>query len=412
MPFTRTVRRPLTLALVLALSTVAGAQSQTTLTLVADSNIQMALQGIIDAYQKLNPNVRINATFAPTDQILVSVRTRLGAGNAPDLFSVYPGAGSALSVIPLVQAKQLLELSDQPWVSGIPSTFNDVLKVGGKAYFFPPTQTTIGAIYNEDAFKALKIAVPSTWNEVLQMCDSAKAAGKVAFALGNKDSWVTQLIPYALVPTTVYAVNRTFDAQQKAGKASFAASGWREAFTKYLEMNTRGCFNANPNGTSFQQQTQLVASGEAIAAVSVAGILPLIQANNKDAKLAMFPLPGSNTPGRNWIPAAPSVGLGIAPTSKNVTAAKAFLNYFSQNVDTYAQLASELPLAVTASTKVVPALTRMLPFIRTKKTALFMDQRWPSPEVQQVHLAGIQELFGGRTTVPALLQKMDQTYNK
>lgn len=103
--------------------------------------------------------------------------------------------------------------------------------------------------------------IPATWTETPAFCDAAKAKGKVAFALGNQTDWVTQLVDYALVPTTVYATTPDFDQKMKAGTADFAGSGWKTAMDKYLEMNKRGCFSKDPLGTSFKSSVaQLVRS--------------------------------------------------------------------------------------------------------------------------------------------------------
>ena len=78
------------------------------------------MDSLLAAYQQAKPSVRINASYAPTDQVQTSLRTQLGAGNAPDLHVVYPGSGSAMSMTQIGKAGLLADLSAQPWTQTIP----------------------------------------------------------------------------------------------------------------------------------------------------------------------------------------------------------------------------------------------------------------------------------------------------
>ena len=58
-------------------------------------------------------------------------------------------------------------------------------------------------------------------------------------ALGIKDQWVDQLIPYAMAPTAIYSSNPTFDADMFAGKSTFANSPWTQMMQDYLSLNQK-----------------------------------------------------------------------------------------------------------------------------------------------------------------------------
>ena len=84
-----------------------------TLTLKGITDNQKSWEELIAAYKKENPDVTIKATFAPTDQLQTALRAQLGGGGAPDLFVVWPGNGSAMSVKQLAPSGLLADLSDQ-----------------------------------------------------------------------------------------------------------------------------------------------------------------------------------------------------------------------------------------------------------------------------------------------------------
>jgi raffinose/stachyose/melibiose transport system substrate-binding protein len=106
-----TVRRACATLALIALVVAAGAcgsgtsdnsggasGGKTTLTLKAITDNRQTWQELIASYKKANPDVTIKGSYAPTDQLQTALRAQLGAGGAPDLFVVWPGNGSAMSV--------------------------------------------------------------------------------------------------------------------------------------------------------------------------------------------------------------------------------------------------------------------------------------------------------------------------
>ncbi|MFD0855639.1 extracellular solute-binding protein, partial [Actinomadura adrarensis] len=382
-----------------------------TLRLVGVADQQKPVELLSKAYTQ----AKFNLSFAPTDQVQTSVRTQLGAGNAPDVHVVYPGNGSAMSMAQIAQAGLLADLSDQPWTKNIPAGLKSAFQQDGKTLIYAAGSSVIGAVYNKKVFAEAEVEPPTTWSEFLDVCEKIKAKGKVPIALGAQTPWVTQLITYALVPSTVYAKNAQFDEQMKAGSASFANSGWVQALEMYLDLQKRGFFNDNPNGTTFEQQTAMVATGKAAMAIQVSAVLPDFrkQAGSPD-DLAMFPVPGADDKNQCWIPAGVVVGLGVSARSKNLDEAKAFLAFLGEqkNMNAWAEAVACIPLVRDASSKIDPVLQPFLPFIDANKAVPFMDQAWPNAEVQPAHFAAVQELLGGRTTIPKALAKLDETYRK
>src|SRR3954447_1928889 len=245
---------------------------KTTLTLKGITDNRKTWEELIASYKKANPDVTIKGSYAPTDQLQTALRAQLGAGGAPDLFVVWPGNGSAMSVKQLAPTGLLADLSDQGWVKSIPEDTRPLLGVEDQTYMWSPSTTPIGAIYNRQALKrAGGDKLPATGPEFLAACAKIKKAGKVPVALGLQTPWVTQLVPYAIAPATAFADDPNLAQDMLDGKKSFTNSKWNEVFDRYLDLNKRGYFNPNPNGTTFEQQTEMVASGKAAMSIQVTG---------------------------------------------------------------------------------------------------------------------------------------------
>jgi raffinose/stachyose/melibiose transport system substrate-binding protein len=393
------------------LAACGGSGDDDTLRVIGVADQQKALELLTKKYK----DIGFTTSFAPTDQVQTSVRTQLGAGNAPDVFVVYPGNGSAMSMAQIQQANLLADLSDQEWTKQIPDNFASAYKVDGKTYIYSAGASVIGAIYNTKVFTELNLTAPTTWTEFLAVCEALKQAGKVPIALGAQTPWVTQLITYALVPSTVYAKDPDFDEKMADGSASFADSGWVDALEMYLDLQKRGYFNDNPNGTTFEQQTAMVATGEAGMAIQVSAVLPdFRKAAPSPDDLSMFPVPGAETAADVWIPAGVVVGLGVGARSKKLNEAKKFIEFLGrqENINAWSEAVACVPLVRDASSKIDPVLDPFLPFIDDDRAVPFMDQAWPNAEVQPAHFAVVQELLGGKTTIADGLSRMDQTYRK
>ncbi|MFD0536703.1 ABC transporter substrate-binding protein [Actinomadura luteofluorescens] len=382
-----------------------------TLRLVGVADQQKALDLLTKAYT----GAKFSTSFAPTDQVQTSVRTQLGAGNAPDLHVVYPGNGSAMSMAQIAQAGLLADLSGQAWTKKIPASLKPAFQKDGKTFIYSAGSSVIGAIYNKKVFEKAGVEPPKTWSEFLDVCEKLKKKGTVPIALGAQTPWVTQLITYALVPSTVYAKNPQFDSQMQAGSTSFAQSGWVQALDMYLDLQKRGYFNDNPNGTTFEQQTSMVATGKAAMAIQVSAVLPDFRAAAANAAdLSMFPVPGADDAAQVRIPAGVVVGLGVSARSKNKEAAEKFVAFLGeqQNINRWAEAVACVPLVRDSSSKIDPVLEPFLPYLDGDRADPFMDQAWPNAEVQPAHFAMVQELLAGKTTVAEGLAKMDETYRK
>jgi raffinose/stachyose/melibiose transport system substrate-binding protein len=392
-----------------------GGGGKTTLTLKAITDNKASWGQLIAAYKKQNPDVTIKATFAPTDQLQTALRAQLGAGGAPDLFVVWPGNGSAMSVKQLAPSGLLADLSDQGWVKSIPEKTRPLLGVDDKTYMWSPSTTPIGIIYNKQTFKSAGIdQVPKTYPDFLAACEKLKKAGKIPIALGLQTPWVTQLIPYAIAPATAFADDPNLAKDMLEGKKSFTNSKWGEVYKRYVDLEKRGYFNPNPNGTTFEQQTEMVANGKAGMAIQVTGTLPgyLDAAKNPD-QIATAPFPATDNADDLKIAAGISAGVGVSSKTTKMNAAKAFVKWLGEpaQMGAFAKGGYAVPLVSTGG-KLDPLVEPFSSYVKEDKAVPFMDQEWPNAKVQPVHFAGIQELFAGKTSIPKMLESMDKAYEQ
>jgi raffinose/stachyose/melibiose transport system substrate-binding protein len=219
-----------------------AASNNNSKTLTLASVDQGSIEDVVKAFEAANPGVKVRYTTSGADQYQQQIRTQLASGTAPDVMSVWPGNGNPATTYVLAKPGYLLDLSDQPWASRLPKAVQTVAQYQGKTYDALFGLNAIGAVYNQQALNKAGLTPPTTWTGLLNFCRAAAGKGTPAFALGNQTNWVTQLVAYALVATTVYANDPDFDTKLQAGQTTFADSGWTTALAKYLQMQKTGCF--------------------------------------------------------------------------------------------------------------------------------------------------------------------------
>ena len=400
------------LAAACVLAGPAAAAAQHDLTVFTVSSDKAALEAVVAKFIEKYPGSKVRVNAADADQYQTTMRVQLTSGTAPDVIFTWPGNGNSLALAQVGPAGYLTDLSARPWTKRIPEKYRQVTQWKGKTYIVPMTETLIGAVFNKDVIEKAGVTIPKTWSEFLGTCDKLKAAGVTPIALGNATPWVTQLVNYSLVPSTVYASQPDFDERMAAGKAKFANSGWSDAMNKYLELNKRGCFNKNPLGTSFEESLQMVGSGKAAMVIQVSGIINQVRTFAGHDRFAMFAVPGADDASKVLIPAAAGSGYAVNAKSKRSAAATAFVDFLAEEetMNLYAKRIGSLPAFPIATALNDPTFEPIRPFVQSGKGVPFMDQRWPNAKVQQVHFAVVQELFSGSISVPDALGRMDAAY--
>ena len=124
-----------------------------------------------------------------TDQYQAFIASGLQAGNAPDLFSWWNGT----KLGELVEAGAVAPL-DELWHEMIAqgqadSSVADLLSVGGHVYGVPLSVNYWGVAYNKALFGRAGVEPPTTWDGLMQTCETLKSSGITPFNATTQDGW-------------------------------------------------------------------------------------------------------------------------------------------------------------------------------------------------------------------------------
>jgi len=357
-----------------------------------------------------NPNITVQFSSNASDQYETVLKARLAGGDAPDIFGVYPGA----KFYPYAKASYLADLSNEPWVAHLePGARRLISYTDGKIYTLPMDTNAIGVIYNKQIFSQHGLSVPTNWSDFLMVCEKLKGAGVTPLALGIKDQWVDQLIPYTMAPSAIYRDDINFDKQLVTGQSTFSHSAWTPMMRDYLDLNAHGYFNQGALGTTYDQTTQFIAASKAAMVVNGNWILAPIRRLNPNLQLGMFPLPYVQAGQSTWVSAGVGTTTAISATTKYPAEARKYLQFWARS--DIMELYLKEKIAYSSFTGISnpaldPAAQEMLPYLKVG-TYGSLDQYWPVG-VQDAMLKDIQSVFAGSMGVPQMLQDMDTAFQK
>ena len=230
-------------------------------------------QDVCAAFEKANPGVKVELTI---DKKLEDIITpAMKAGDYPDVIMRAVGAESALTET-FIKDNNVVEMTDvlAMTVPGEDVTVGEKILPGfvdnsitnpygdGKTYLMPMFYGPCGLFYDAGLFEAKGWTVPTTWDEMWELGDKAKAEGIALFTYptaGYFDAFF-----YALLRET--AGNDKFQEALRYGEGVWDTPEAQQTFdiiaklASYTEKTTP----ANANDNDFRKNQQLVLDDKAL----------------------------------------------------------------------------------------------------------------------------------------------------
>ncbi|MGV9193688.1 ABC transporter substrate-binding protein [Microbacterium sp. MC2] len=373
----------------------------------------VGIGALIESFEK-ETGVGFETTFAEAGALNEQLSLQINGGTAPDIFRSAPGWAAPSSVLNLAAIGAVRDLSGEDWTANVPKAFDSLQVYEGGTYAYPTFGQAILAFYNISVFEEVGVTPPTTWDELIEVSDKLKAAGKVPISLGFADNYVTQFITYALSATLVNGAEPDFYEELDAGKTTFAESdGWRETFEKIVSLIDDGYTTADPLGTPGDPAMQAVGNGDAAIVIMPSGASPNLAKMTEGGwdNLGIFAFPATNSADDTFIPFSPDF-LVVSSKTENPDAALAFLDHISQpdNAAAFAEAQGAIP-ALTNATPVDNQLnTAIQVYLDEERTTPFANHIWPGGEVAAALMAGLQQVVQGDKDIDGLLADLDTAY--
>lgn len=367
------------------------------------------LQKLVDSYNESQDKVVINLT-QPADAGTV-LKTRMTKDDLPDMVSM----GGDFNYAELQSAGVLTDLSGADMLDSINESYMEMLyqlnkDQEEKPYGIPYATNSSGIIYNKDIFEANNITVPETYTELMEACETLKAAGVTPFEFTYKDAW-TILPVWNSVAPIVQPEN--FYTDRRAGSTTFADTH-TEVLEKYIDL-----VNYAQNdymGTSYDDGNKKFAAGEAAMMINGSWAITEIKKANPDINVDQFKFPTTDDASKNMVNSGVDVLLGVTTSCGDVEAAKDFISFMVQKDN--AQLYADEQFAFSAVKGVEqndPSVAGVKDDIEAGNVVDFPDHYYPSGLDLSADLSGFfLEKNNGKDdaeNIEATLKKIDSDYD-
>jgi len=317
-----------------------GAPTGTLKFIVSSSDASDAgFRAVNAAFMKKYPAVTVQFDAVPNANFAATNSSRLTAGNVditlagPKSVPSYVPASAEGDDARAAEAGVYVDLSSQPMMKRFSPSVLAVTNFKGKQYTVPTgVSYYTGVYYNEAIFAKYGLSVPTTWAQFVTLSNKLRSNGVAPLGIGGKDGWPAGL-------TMVSAVQGLYPSAQD--KTSLNQGLWQKKVSltdalpvKVLDRVSTmyGYAEKNFTGVAYTAIPAGFANGEfAMTADGTWNEPTIASAVGSKFKVGYFPIPTSDNAAANaTLGGKVELTLAVPTSSKNKTAALAYLDFFSQ----------------------------------------------------------------------------------
>ena len=321
------------------------------------------LQGILDTYikefNKIYPNIHITHQSAGGwADINGQINTEIAGGKQPNIAYCYPDhvatyniAKSVIVLDNLIDSDvaigdtgMIIGLTDEEKADFIESYYNEGTVYGdGKMYTMPLSKSTEVLYYDKTFFEANGLTVPTTWDELWEVCAKIKAIDSDCYPLGYdaEDNWFI----------TLCEQNQTgFTSAEDGGKYLFNNDANKAMVKELREYYQKGYFTTQELYGSYTSNLFVETTDtRCYMCVGSSGGASYQMSNNDTSdgsfafEVGVAPIPQANADNKKTISQGPSLCIlqGAETTDQEIVASWLFIKFLCTNVDFQAEFSME-----------------------------------------------------------------------
>jgi raffinose/stachyose/melibiose transport system substrate-binding protein len=380
-----------------------------------------ALEKVIEEFETVHPDIRIDTEFIQPDAYKMAIRTKVAAGEAPDVFFVWPGEwlwkfARGGQVMDLTE-----ELDEDGWGDRFLPNSMPLFEYEGGTYGVPMLMQCKYFFYNQQMFEDRDLAEPATWDELIHVCETFAGEGTTPIALSNAQAWPLHHYATILWQRLVGEDQLLRDYDRLTG-GDFSHPGYRQGLEMLEELIAQGYFTPDANGVDRDSARLLFASGE--SAMFYTGTWDLGWFQDESLTPAefidnwwMFQFP--SVPGgegnQSYMMGAPD-GYAIAADTDVPEAALTWLRYFT-SPDVSKQLVDELQELVCVEGAVTdqnagPRLQKYANDLSSAPGVTPWADIMLESSVREAFLDALQGMLDGTVSPEGVLQRLREAHAK
>lgn len=340
------------------------------------------------------------------------LQTRFAAGELPDFFEYY----SADAVVKELGGKDVVLSIDGDWTKNYPSDMinSRFYSIDEEVVGIPiDPVVVVGTFYNKGIFEELNLEVPTTWDELLAVCEEIKAAGKVPFHYPGKEPWaLTMMLNEGFIREYEDSDQEAFFEKINTKQLLFQDLEMvKDALAKSKELIDKGYVQETYLSDTYDMQQKAVAKGE--AAMIFQGTWVMDEINGKypedAANIGAFAIPFD---GDDYVSQFVPFSFFMSAQNKNPELGQKVIEYLAspEVQQIFASAQPGLWPNKKVESELLPAVKDMKKWMDEEKTkgwfGYYFKHAGPTFDIY------IQDYYAGGRPVEGILEEADSEYER
>jgi raffinose/stachyose/melibiose transport system substrate-binding protein len=369
-------------------------------------------ESVAEQFEAANDGWKVDLNFQDDDMYqTIGLPNLLNGRNAPDVYFEWAGNRLATRNDDGFVADLTPFVEDGPLTGVLEDDQYGAVTADGRILMVPHIADVTNVLwYNTEILDAEGLEAPTSWDELLEVCDTLAADGIVPIASGNKDLWAAGNWLAHLVSRVVG--HEEYD-KALSGQADFDTPEWKAAFGYVEDLAEHKCVNESVNAIDDNEGAQLFFQGKAAMHAIGSWLVSWAIDEAPDLDFDFVNLPAM--PGEADPDSVIGVITGYVVNAKSghdkQEKAAEFLALLSSAENTQAFIEAEaVPVTATASASIDERTIRLNSLLSEAPVVISPPDTGYDLDVADAFYRSLAEVLGGRTSADdAVTQLQEQT---
>ena len=376
--------------LLLSLCSFASAEDVVELEFVYHKTESNAMETVINNFNAANPGIKVNFVQVPDTATVLQSRAQLN--EMPDMFGCTTGNMFEL----MFEDGIIMDLTGQEFLSSVEPSSLEMSTYNGKNWRLPYSLSCYGLYVRTDIFEEQGLALPTTWDELMDVCEKLTAAGITPFALPDKTmvyQRMERMMSFMSEDDTEF---KQIAAGELEAKDSKLLQNYANASLQIVNYMTPESL-----GAEYTESYQQLIAGQAAMTINGGWSLATLKDYDPDIKVALIPMPNP-TGEESKVVVSIDTNFCISSSTKHPEECLKFFEYLAQPevAQVYADKEGS-PCVINGVTVSTPELSVISEAMAEGKICLSQNAIWPS---------GFRKALGNVATELEIDQDVDAFY--
>lgn len=355
-----------------------------------EANAIDAMETVINNFNATNPGIKVNFVQVPDTATVLQSRAQLN--EMPDMFGCTTGNMFEL----MFEDGIIMDLTGQEFLSSVEPSSLEMSTYNGKNWRLPYSLSCYGLYVRTDIFEEQGLALPTTWDELMDVCEKLTAAGITPFALPDKTmvyQRMERMMSFMSEDDTEF---KQIAAGELEAKDSKLLQNYANAALQIVNYMTPESL-----GAEYTESYQQLIAGQAAMTINGGWSLATLKDYDPDIKVALIPMPNP-TGEESKVVVSIDTNFCISSSTKHPEECLKFFEYLAQPevAQVYADKEGS-PCVINGVTVSTPELSVISEAMAEGKICLSQNAIWPS---------GFRKALGNVATELEIDQDVDAFY--